>query len=190
MDNDDVIISGRSVIKTMEECEPHKDILVKPNLWRKMGTLCKMTAVAARLALKEAGIEDRDIPRDRTAVILATTHGPTESKLLFIQDAYKYGLHLASPFVFPNTVMNMPAGMVSIETGARGTNCMFVMDSGHLKAVTDYSAQLIREKMAELVICGSAHEPKGLTEIIDDVNCGVEIIIMESRSRASARGRK
>ena len=186
--NKEVIVSGKAIIKTYQECVAYKET-INPKLWRKMDFLSRMAVVAARAALKNAGLDDKNMPKDKAGVILATAHGPTSSKKKFIEEVYRYGIDLASAFIFPNTVMNMPAGMISIELGIRGVNFTLVTTGNAFAEAVGYAELLVKTGKVELVLAGSVNESNDLTLMFDEKQNGAEIVVLESAEHARIRNK-
>jgi 3-oxoacyl-[acyl-carrier-protein] synthase II len=81
--------------------------------------------------LAAAGVEDLlasipgaalDDPPGSCALVSGTAHGHLASKSEFHHAARRDGVRLVSPIVFPNTLINSPAGHAAILFGIRGPN--------------------------------------------------------------------
>jgi len=119
--------------------------------FRKMDRFSRCAAAAARLALRDAG---RSLPESAAAVI-ASGFGPFESTERFLQGMVEHGSHLASAIIFPNTVMNMAAGMLSICFGIKGPT---VTIAGELEQAIELAADLIQRGRAEVMLAGYVEE--------------------------------
>jgi len=119
--------------------------------FRKMDRFSQFAAAAARLALRDAG---RSLPENAAAVI-ASGFGPFESTERFLQGMAEHGSHLASAIMFPNTVMNMAAGMLSISFKIKGPT---VTIAGKLEQAIELAADLILRGRADSALAGYVEE--------------------------------
>lgn len=120
---------------------------------------------ATRLALEQAKLTIDDSNADRSAVYIGSGIGGLDTLWEQITKAATAGANRLSPFFIPNSISNMPCGIVSIETGARGPSFCTVSacaSSGH--AIGE-AARLIRHGYADLAIAGGTEDainPAGL----------------------------
>jgi 3-oxoacyl-(acyl-carrier-protein) synthase len=93
--------------------------------------------LAVDAALRAAG-KKRLLPG--TGVVVATLAGPLNSTEKFIRDLARHGPELASPLLFPNTVLNLAAGMVSIALALRGPSVTVI---GRLNDAVQIAAGMV-----------------------------------------------
>lgn len=173
-----VEVVGCGKVNSAKELEQYK-LLVNPDRWRKMDNFSRMAVVAARLALIDAGLNQEDLSREESGVVLATPYGPVESHKRFIEDIYRYGLHLASAFVFPNTVMNMAAGMISLELGIKGPNITMVTVKTGKEDALSYAEFLIEQGKAQMMLAGVVNEVNEITQLLEpELREGAEVLVL------------
>lgn len=218
------LVEGRSgVVRSGEP--PHLEAPIRnfdPREWinsqslRRMDHLSQMLLTSSRMALADAELAlPCDAAPDRVGIVLGTALGNTSETVEFIHRLAGKGPGLASPFVFPNLVMNAPASYASIEFQARGPNLTVVQGdlSGEL-AVT-VGCDLIAMGTADIVLAGGGDE---LTALVGEVHrqlglvasgCvdswrgpfdetsvhpvlgeGAAVLVLEAAGRARSRGRQ
>ncbi len=145
---------------------------------RKMDRLSQYAVAAAKLALESAKLS----PPQEAGVVISTLYGPINSTREFLQGVTQFGPHLASAFIFPNTVMNMVTGMVSIEFGLKGPSATMV---GEIDQAIGYAADLIKNGRASVMLAGYVEEEN---EIIQVKKSGAMLYVLESKELADKRG--
>jgi len=119
--------------------------------FRKMDRFTQFLVAAARLALQDAKLE---LPKN-TGAVIATRYGPFNSIEKFLKESMQYGSHLASAFNFPNTVMNMACGMLSISFGLKGPTLTL---AGGLEQAMEQAVEFIKHGRAVVVLAGCVEE--------------------------------
>jgi 3-oxoacyl-[acyl-carrier-protein] synthase II len=120
---------------------------------------------ATRLALEQAKLTIDESNADRTAVYIGSGIGGLDTLWEQITKAATAGANRLTPFFIPNAISNMPCGIVSIETCARGPSFCTVSacaSSGHS---IGEAARLIRHGYADLALAGGTEDainPAGL----------------------------
>jgi 3-oxoacyl-[acyl-carrier-protein] synthase II len=121
--------------------------------------LSQMAITASWLALEDAGLLSMDeAEMARTGIVLGTGHGNTEETEEYLTGLFRKGPRLASPILFPNTVMNAPASYVSLYFGMRGPNLTFNHLAISGETAVGFGADLIREGKADVVLAGGMDE--------------------------------
>jgi 3-oxoacyl-[acyl-carrier-protein] synthase II len=121
--------------------------------------------VASKLALQQSGLNITEELAERVAVYIGSGIGGLDTLYEQITKAASAGMNRFSPFFIPNSISNMPGGVVSIETGARAASFCTVSacaSSGH--AIGE-AYRLIKHGYADAVIAGgteAALNPAGL----------------------------
>ncbi|MGQ9557833.1 MAG: beta-ketoacyl-[acyl-carrier-protein] synthase family protein [Desulfurispora sp.] len=129
--------------------------IASPEAWRRMDTLSRQALVAARQAIKHAGLSVGKDNENRIAVIFATGSGPIETVEAFNRSIILQGPAAANPKLFPNTVMNAAAGHICLATGIKGpTSTITAGGVSSLQALI-YAAHMLRcgRIDAALVVC-------------------------------------
>ena len=111
---------------------------------------------AARHAWREAGLEDREPPRDRVAVVVGSGLGGMD---LYHEEGRRLAgrKSLATgPYLVPGLIANQAAGQVAQQLGLHGpslTPANACATGGHAVA---WAATLLRGGEADLAVCGAA----------------------------------
>lgn len=147
-----------AVIGKAEVSSGAGEIAANSPRFRKMDGFSLLAVAAAKLALENAGVS----PPADAGIVLATRYGPIHTTEEFLNGISKYGPQLASAFLFPGTVMNMAAGMVSMEFGLKGPSVTMV---GEIEQALGYAADLIKSGKASLMLVGYVEEESELVEI-------------------------
>ncbi|MEM1203866.1 MAG: beta-ketoacyl synthase N-terminal-like domain-containing protein [Acidobacteriota bacterium] len=87
---------------------------------RRMSPPSRFAVAAARLALDDAGLGDD--PGPDTAVITATSYGPSTFTESLLRQIFHEAPTAASPALFTESVANASAAQVALRLGARGPN--------------------------------------------------------------------
>jgi 3-oxoacyl-(acyl-carrier-protein) synthase len=96
---------------------------LSPGEARRMSPPSKFAVVAARMALRCAGLAPDDAGgEDATAVVVATAFGPASFSLSLLRQVFSEGPQAASPYLFTESVANAPAAQIAIATRARGAS--------------------------------------------------------------------
>ncbi|MDR1810431.1 MAG: beta-ketoacyl-ACP synthase II [Prevotella sp.] len=150
-----------SNFKTQFACEV-KDFDPSEYFDRKESRKCDrytlLAIIAAEQCLKDAGIDDEKINRDRVGVIVSTGIGGIKT---FEEEVSSYAKHEElgpkfSPFFIPKMISDIASGQISIRHGYRGPNFATVSacaSSTH-SAITAFD--LIRLGKADIILSGGA----------------------------------
>ena len=98
-----------------------RDLIRSPQL-RRMDRLSRMAVAASRLALSDARLAPDGVLPERAGIVFGTALGDIEDSSGHLERIFTRGPSAASPMVFPNLVMNAPAGYVAMELGFTGVN--------------------------------------------------------------------
>lgn len=123
---------------------------------RKFDLFIHYAIAAADLALRSSGYEIGPDNATRVGVVIGSGIGGLPS----IQENHKIllekGPRRVSPFFIPGSIVNMPSGLVSIRTGAKGPNsatCTACSTSAH--AIGD-AYLYVKHGYCDAAICGGA----------------------------------
>lgn len=133
-------------------------IFISPAKIRRMDRTSHMAVSTSILALKDAGIDLEKIDRDYVAVILGSGFGGLVPSQQFIKGLFEDGPSGTNPMLFPNTVINAPASMTSIELGLPGINTTFSHKGVSAESAIIYACNLIKEGKASIAIAGGSDE--------------------------------
>lgn len=121
---------------------------------RKYDVFVHYALAAADMAVRSAGLEVTGANAHRVGVVIGSGIGG----LKMIEDTHQTlverGPRRVTPFFIPGSIVNMPAGLVSIRLGAKGPNsatCTACSTGAH--AIGD-AFLYIREGFCDTVICG------------------------------------
>lgn len=88
--------------------------------FRRAASATRFALASAAMAVADAGLAPDEIAGDRTGLIVSVTHGALGYTAQFHEGLLREGPQGASPLFFSESVLNAPAGNVSIALGIRG----------------------------------------------------------------------
>jgi len=126
---------------------------------RRMDRFLHLGIVAAQEAMRDAALDVRSEDAERVAVIVGSGIGGIGTIVDAAIVLHTRGPDRVSPFVIPMMLPDMLAGMIAIQTGAKGPN--FAVSSACSTAghALGEGAELIRRGDAEVVIAGGSEAP-------------------------------
>lgn len=152
--------SSRAALRdgTNVACLPIEGFDPKAHLDRKgLGDLSRTSqlacAAAARLAPALAGVPVSDI-----GVVLGTAWGSLRTVVAFERAAHVDGPRFVDPFLFAETVANVPAGQVAIVFGWSACNATVSSGKASGLAAICAAVDLLAEERAKVVVAGGADE--------------------------------
>lgn len=131
---------------------------IKEENTRKMDRATSLSVSAAILSVSDSGLDLVQVDRDRIGVVVGTASGGLTAIESYINEIDSSGFQYANPFIFPNTVMNIPAGSIAKELKVRGPNMTLTSKETSGMAALLYSDKLIKNDSADIVICGGVDE--------------------------------
>jgi 3-oxoacyl-[acyl-carrier-protein] synthase II len=167
----DNLLAGKSGIDTVQsfditdytskigaECL-HFDagVYMDPKEARRNDRYTQFAVAAARLALKDAGIEDTSkLEADRFGVLIGSGIGgmltiQTQSRRL-----YEGGPRKVSPFMIPSLIANIASGVVAIEVGARGPNFGIVSACASGTHSIGEAYHMLRDSESDIMLAGGS----------------------------------
>jgi 3-oxoacyl-(acyl-carrier-protein) synthase len=147
---------------------------------RRMDRLSRMVVSAGAMALADAGLAPARHPApERVGLAVGTSIGNVSETIDFLARIKERGPGRASPFVFPNLVLNAPASYASIELQATGPNLTVSQGdvSGELAIAAGYD--LIASGAADVVLAGGGDE---IAPIIGSVSRDLGLICRDPRA--------
>lgn len=110
---------------------------------RRMSPPSKLALAAARMALGCAGLEGAPA-EESTAVVIATSFGPSSYSESLLRQILFEGPESASPSLFTESVANAPAARIAIALGARGPSpTLCQREAGPLLAAGRGAAEIL-----------------------------------------------
>ncbi len=127
-----------------------------PKEARRMDPFVQYALVAAREAVRDAGLTTNDGLAQRTAVIIGSGIGGigtvTEQTLVL----HQRGPSRVSPFLIPMILPDTAAGMVALEFGFKGPNMAITSACASGANAIGEAYEMVRRGAAEVAICGGA----------------------------------
>jgi len=136
---------------------PAKALITSPQ-FRRMDRLSRMAVAASRLALDDAKLQGGDIAGERTGVVFGTSLGDLADSMAHLDRIFTRGPAAASPMVFPNLVLNAPAGYVAMELGCTGVNFTVAQHEVSGEHALALGCDIVRSGRAEVVLAGGGDE--------------------------------
>jgi len=157
----------------------------------------RLAMISAMVAAKSAKL-DLSAVGDTSGVVLSSAFGSYASQLNFNMTALEKGFVGVNPAQFPNTVMNSPAGQVSIRLGITGLNTTISTGNTGVLDAMAYGADMIRAGRVEAVLAGGVEAPcETLARLFHHIDwlgddCllaeGASFFVMEPQAKARERG--
>lgn len=121
---------------------------------RKNDRFIQIAIVAARSAVKDAGLEIIDSNRKEIGVCIGSGIGgmitlEEQSRILF-----EHGPNRISPFFIPMMIPNMAAGRVAMDIGAQGPNLAVITACATGAHSIGESFEIIRSQRAKIMVAG------------------------------------
>lgn len=171
---------------------------------------------AADAALANAGLQPKDLPKEKTGIVVGSGMGGLETFMENARSLIEKGPRRVSPFFVPATITNIAAGLLAIRYGTNGVNYATVSACATgAHAIMD-GLMLLRQGLMDVMIVGgseaaitdigiaafaaakalsrnneNAHTASRPFDIARDgfvIGEGAGILILERQDRAHARG--
>lgn len=138
---------------------------IAPMKMRRMNALSRLALSAAKLALRDAGIESLD---PSTGVAMGTAFGPVQTSVDYMQEYVEKGAALAPPQLFAESVANAPGSHIAIELGLRGFNVTVTQrESSALAAAMYAAAQIVKGTVSGALIGGVEEVNEMIFSVLD-----------------------
>jgi 3-oxoacyl-[acyl-carrier-protein] synthase II len=125
---------------------------------RKMDRCSQFAVSAVGLALKDAGIDLKEVAAERIGIVLGSGFCGVSSSAEFLTGFFRDGVEGLIPMIFPNTVPNAPASNASIEHGFKGPNATLVQRFCSAESAFMLACRFIEEGRADVIITGGTDE--------------------------------
>jgi 3-oxoacyl-(acyl-carrier-protein) synthase len=165
---------------------------------RKMDRCSQFAVAMAGLALKDAGLNLKELPVERVGIALGSGFCGVSTSAEFLDGYFSGGVEGLIPMIFPNTVPNSPASNASIEHGFKGPNVTLVQRFCSAESAFMMACRFIEEGRADVMLTGGSDEMipliiKGisalgqLTQSSVPFGEGCGVIVLESAAHAARR---
>jgi nodulation protein E len=166
--------------------------------------------IAAREAVRDAGIEWTDDLRHRTGIVTGVGIGGQSTQDIGFVDVYKRGRDRVHPLTIPRTMANAATSQISMEFGVTGPAFTLSTACSSSNHAFGMALQLLRSGMADIVLAGGCEAPLsfGLLKaweamrVVAPDTCrpfckdrrgiilgeGARMLVLEPRESARARG--
>ena len=132
--------------------------LINSAHYRRMDRLSRMAVAAGRLAVDDARLAVEQVAGERVGVVFGTALGNCEESVAHIERVLTRGPAAASPMVFPNLVMNAPAGYIAMEFGCTGLNLTVAQAEVTGEHAIALACDVLDSGRADLVLAGAGDE--------------------------------
>ena len=128
---------------------------IAPMKMRRMNTLSRFALSAAKLALRDAGVETLD---SRSGVAIGTAFGPVQTSVDYMREYVEKGAALAPPQLFAESVANAPGSHIAIELDLRGFNITVTQRESSALTAAMYAAAQMGKGTAPSALVGGVEE--------------------------------
>ncbi len=115
--------------------------------------------VAAREAVRDAGVEFTAALRDSTAVVTGCCLGGQTAEDAEFEILYRQGRNRVHPLTIPRTMANAGASMLSMEFGLRGPAFTLSTACSSSSHAVGLAFQMVRSGAAEMALAGGSEAP-------------------------------
>src|ERR1700738_1239624 len=126
---------------------------------RRMDRFLHLGIVAAQEAMRDAALDARAEDAERVRVIVGSGIGGISTIVDAAMVLHTRGPDRVSPFVIPMMLPDMLAGLIAIQTGARGPNFGVSSACSTAGHALGEGTEIIRRGDAEVVIAGGSEAP-------------------------------
>ena len=125
---------------------------------RKMDRCSQFAVSVVGLALKDAGLDLKEIAPERVGIVLGSGFCGISNSAEFLTGYFRDGVEGLMPMIFPNTVPNAPASNASIEHGFKGPNATIVQRFCSAESAFMMACRYIEEGRADVMLTGGTDE--------------------------------
>lgn len=145
-------LTPESSVLVVKAIEPNYKEFIPPAMSRRMSKTVKMSSVASKYALKEAGIENPD------AIIVGTGMGCSQDSEKFLKNVIDNNEEFLTPTYFIQSTHNTVSGQIALALQCHAYNFTYVNTSSSLEfSMLDAKLQ-INDGEADNVLVGSTDE--------------------------------
>jgi 3-oxoacyl-[acyl-carrier-protein] synthase II len=126
---------------------------------RRFDRFLQLGLVAAQEAVRDAGLQVRPKEAEQVGVLVGSGIGGIGTIVDAAITLHTRGPDRVGPFVVPMMLPDMLAGMIAIQTGAKGPNFAVASACATAGHALGEAAEMIRRGDAEVIIAGGAEAP-------------------------------
>ena len=126
---------------------------------KRMDRFTQLAVVAAREAVKDSGIDLEKINKERFGVIVSSGIGGLGTIEEQVINKHEKGIGRVSPFFVPMSIVNLVAGTIAIEFGAKGTCTSVVTACATGTQCIGEAFRNIKYGYSDIIIAGSSEAP-------------------------------
>lgn len=152
---------------------------------KRLDNFSKYAIIAAREAIKDSGITKQNTDMERVGVVVSSGIGGLQTIENQVENHIKKGPERVSPMYIPMSIVNMAAGNVAIELGAKGESYSVVTACASSTHAIGESYRMIKHGYQDVVIVGGTEASitptgiagftniKALTQSIDKTRASI-----------------
>ncbi len=148
-------IAGMPVYGT-EPGEYNPSAVIDAREQRKMEKTIMYALVAADEAIRDSGLIDYDGDKNRIGVSVGSGVGGLSTISETDTEILQHGAKYVSPFFVPKSIINMPAGYISIKYGLGGPNIAMSTACATGAHSIGEGAEIIKRGDVDIMICGGS----------------------------------
>lgn len=126
---------------------------------KRMDRFTQLAVIAAREAIKDSGIDLEKVNRERFGVIVSSGIGGLGTIEEQVINKHEKGVGRVSPFFVPMSIINLVAGTIAIEFGAKGTCTSVVTACATGTQCIGEAFRNIKHGYSDIIIAGSSEAP-------------------------------
>ena len=126
---------------------------------KRMDRFTQLAVIAAREAIKDSGIDLEKVNRERFGVIVSSGIGGLGTIEEQVINKHEKGVGRVSPFFVPMSIINLVAGTIAIEFGAKGTCTSVVTACATGTQCIGEAFRNIKYGYSDIIIAGSSEAP-------------------------------
>jgi len=123
---------------------------------RRADRYSQMAMASAKEAVKQSGIDPKQVQLDRVGVLVGSGIGGLKSLADGDESLLNKGPSRVSPFMIPMMITNMAAGLISMEFGFSGPNFCVVTACATSNNCIGEAWRLIRDDEADVILAGGS----------------------------------
>lgn len=131
---------------------------MSPMKARKMDRCSQFAVSVVGLALKDAGIDLKELAPERVGIVFGSGFCGIASSAEFLAGYFNGGVEGLIPMIFPNTVANAPASNASIEHGFKGPNATLVQRFCSAESALLLACRYLEEGRADIMLAGGTDD--------------------------------
>ena len=148
--------SAHSVKIAAQVRDWNADAFIDPKAQRRMDIYCQYAIAAARLAVKDSGLDFSTTDPERNGCLVSSGIGGLTTMREQIQVIIEKGPGRVSPFTIPSLIPNMGAGLVAIEHNLKGPNYGIVSACAAGLHALGAATRFIERGDADIMVCGGS----------------------------------